>query len=303
MPYFVPYIDSTGLHLPTYEDRLTNLLSAYRSIFGQDTILDESTPDYQLLSVFARALDDLSALLLDTFNARNPDYAVGRALDLLCPLFGISRRPSETDAALRLRLKGAFAARACATRESLEAALRALEYVQDVSVVTNETDQTDENGIPPHSLACVVYSGRNADIAQTIFDKKAPGISTFGTTTANATDAAGRPRAVRFSRPTTLLITIAVKIRPLAGYDPAVQETLRAAIVSYVQSLGIGTPLVVSQLYGVCYSAVPASQRTTFMIGDILTSSSQGSHSDIYPCAWNARLTTVANSVTFTEIT
>ena len=62
MPYFPPYIDSSGLHMPTYEDRMEALADAYRSIFGTDAELSESVPDYQLLSVFARALDDASAL-------------------------------------------------------------------------------------------------------------------------------------------------------------------------------------------------------------------------------------------------
>ena len=64
MAYFAPYIDGSGLHMPTYEDRLSDLVSAYRSIFGIDAELSESVPDYQLLSVFAKALDDTSALVL-----------------------------------------------------------------------------------------------------------------------------------------------------------------------------------------------------------------------------------------------
>ena len=49
MSYFAPYIDGTGLHMPTYEDRLSDLVSAYRSIFGIDEEMSESVPDYQLL--------------------------------------------------------------------------------------------------------------------------------------------------------------------------------------------------------------------------------------------------------------
>ena len=37
--------------MPTYEDRLSDLVAAYRSIFGIDAELSESVPDYQLLSV------------------------------------------------------------------------------------------------------------------------------------------------------------------------------------------------------------------------------------------------------------
>ena len=75
MPYFAPYIDGTGLHMPTYEDRLSDLVTAYRSIFGIESELSESVPDYQLLSVFAKALDDTSALVLQAYNSRNPLYS------------------------------------------------------------------------------------------------------------------------------------------------------------------------------------------------------------------------------------
>ena len=91
MAYFTPYIDETGVHIPTYADRLESLLSSYRTIFGADINLEISSPDYQLLSLFARSLDDLSQLILADFNARNPQYACGAALDLLMPLYGLSR--------------------------------------------------------------------------------------------------------------------------------------------------------------------------------------------------------------------
>ena len=59
--YFPPYIVATGLHMPIYKDRLSALCEAYRSIFGLESEFSESVPDYQLLSVFVRSLDDASA--------------------------------------------------------------------------------------------------------------------------------------------------------------------------------------------------------------------------------------------------
>ncbi len=91
MPYFAPYLDETGLHIPTYEERLEGLTASYKSIFGADINLAESSPDYQLLSVLARALDDMTAVIADLFASRNPNYATGQALDLLLPLLGLSR--------------------------------------------------------------------------------------------------------------------------------------------------------------------------------------------------------------------
>ena len=103
--YFAPYIDSSGVHLPTYQDRLDALVSSYRSVFGPEINLEISAPDYQLLSVFARALDDLSQLILADFSARNPQYASGTALDLLLPLMGLHRE-GATFSTVMLTLSG-----------------------------------------------------------------------------------------------------------------------------------------------------------------------------------------------------
>ena len=92
MSYFAPYIDETGLHMPTYDDRMEDLCSAYRSIFGPEAELSPAAPDYQLLSVFAKALDDTAALVLAAYNARNPAYARGQELDVLLPQYGLARR-------------------------------------------------------------------------------------------------------------------------------------------------------------------------------------------------------------------
>ena len=89
MSYFAPYIDGSGLHMPTYENRLSALTESYRSIFGLDADLSESVPDYQLLSVFARSLDDASSLVLSAFHQMNPMYSwLVRWADWLHPFAG-----------------------------------------------------------------------------------------------------------------------------------------------------------------------------------------------------------------------
>ena len=151
MPYFAPYIDETGLHMPTYEDRLSDLVSAYRSIFGIDSELSGSVPDYQLLSVFAKALDDTSALVLQAYNSRNPLYASGQALDLLLPLYGVTREPGEDDASVRKKISASLSARGAGSLDAIAAAVRACQWVRSAKVYENDTDATDINGIPAPS--------------------------------------------------------------------------------------------------------------------------------------------------------
>jgi len=305
MSYFAPYIDETGLHMPTYEERLEELMTAYRQIFGEGIVLDPAVPDYQLLSVFARALDDTSALVLDEYHSRNPGYATGTGLDLAAQQYGISRFSGETDAQLRIRMRAAMASKGCASAETLLAALKSLRYVRDAAVYVNDGDSADANGIPGHSIACVVYSGLPAEIRETIWKKKAPGIGTYGSSSGSYTDSDGNEHTISYSAPSSTQVTIVVKVRTLkSDFVLADQEdALRTAIVNFVQALGIGKPLIISQLYGVCYSAVPESLRTSFMVTDILSSAAGQAHGDLYPCAWNGRLTTMANLVSFEAVT
>lgn len=100
MAYFKPNVDADGIHIPTYEDILEQLIQEYKGIFGEDVYIEPETPDYQLLSIFARHLDDFSAIAVDVYNARNPDYATGNSLDLLLPLNGMSRKKATPSTAV-----------------------------------------------------------------------------------------------------------------------------------------------------------------------------------------------------------
>ena len=297
MSYFAPYIDSSGLHLPTYEDRLEDLVSAYRNIFGIDSELSASVPDYQLLSVFARALDDVSALALQAYNSRNPLYAAGYSLDLLLPQYGITREAGETDAAVRARIRNALAGRGGNACDALLAAVKSAYGVRDARLYVNETEQTDANGIPPHSIAFVVRNGYSDAIAQAIFDKKPPGIASWGSTTGTAYDAAGEAHEVSFTRYADKMITVYPFITVLPGGDKtAIANAIMPALVDFINELGLGRDVNIPQLYGVAYAS-DAAIANTYVITDIQVSWPGASSivRDIVPCAWNEKITAIRN--------
>ena len=99
MAYFEPYIDVDGIHIPTYQETLDYLIERYKAIFGEEVYMEEDSPDYQLLSVFARCLDDYASLAVDCYNARGINYATGNSLDLLLQLTGITRRDATASTA------------------------------------------------------------------------------------------------------------------------------------------------------------------------------------------------------------
>jgi len=279
--------------MPTYAERLEALMDAYRGIFGPDAELSASVPDYQLLSVTARALDDLSQLVLEAYNSRNPLYASGQALDLLLPLYGLRRQEGETDAHARGRILPALAGNGNASAESIAAAIRQVPDVLQAQVHENCTDETNEKGIPPHSICCVVEAGKKADVAEAIFRKKAPGIGTYGTTAVQVNDGNGGTHTVRFSRPAQSPVNLHIDVTAYAGYDPATTDALGRAAEEYLESLRIGQSLVVPRLYGACYAAA-GGQASAFAISDIRAECPliTGTTREKVPAGWNTRLYT-----------
>jgi hypothetical protein len=288
MSYFAPYIDSAGIHIPTYEDRLTELESAYRSIFGIEAGLDPAVPDYQLLSVFARALDDTSALVLQAYNSRNPMYASGRALDLLLPQYGLARQAGETDAEARARIRSSLSQGTGSYDALVAALLRVPAADMKYRLYVNEGNTTDGNGIPGHSVALVSLAGNTARLAQALFDAKAPGIGTYGSTEVQVQDANGNPHTVSFSRPEYKLTYVYPYIKKLPGADEtAIREAVVPAVMAYIDGLEIGGTLNIPKLYGVIYAAKPEIANT-FVVTDIQAcfAGDQSMTTDLLQCGW-----------------
>lgn len=95
MTYFKPYVDSKGLHIPTYNDILETLVASMKQIYGDDIYLDNSSPDYQLVSVFALKISDTLQAMVYAYNARSPETAIGTSLDSVVKLNGIKRKAAS----------------------------------------------------------------------------------------------------------------------------------------------------------------------------------------------------------------
>lgn len=91
MAYFAPYIDETGIHIPTYQDILDNLIQNAKNIFGQDIYLGVDSQDYQWISVVASKINDTMQSFQGIYNSRGPGTAIGSGLDGIVKLNGISR--------------------------------------------------------------------------------------------------------------------------------------------------------------------------------------------------------------------
>lgn len=148
--------------------------------------------------------------------------------------------PVEPDAALRGRQRFSVAIPSLTVLEGITGAVASLLGVTQVRSYENDTNATDGNSLPAHSIAVVAQGGIAADIASAIAAKKTPGAYTYGTTSATVTDEIGIAHLIRFFRPTDAPITVAVTIKALAGYTTAVGDLIKQAIADYINLTRIG---------------------------------------------------------------
>lgn len=84
--------DGTGLQTATRQEILADLESNFRDIYGNDILLDSSTPDGQWLNILAQKGVDIRGLLMQLYNSFNPNNAQGAVLDQRCAINNVFRK-------------------------------------------------------------------------------------------------------------------------------------------------------------------------------------------------------------------
>ncbi len=92
-------IDQNGATAPAYNDILAGLISSFQSIYGSDVYLGTDSQDYQLLAVFAAAINDANQACLAAYLAYSPTYAQGAGLSSQVKLNGLTRSVSTNSTA------------------------------------------------------------------------------------------------------------------------------------------------------------------------------------------------------------
>jgi uncharacterized phage protein gp47/JayE len=142
----------------------------------------------------------------------------------------------ESDAALRLRRQRSIAGSSQGYTDSLEAKILSLDDVSACNVEENTTAVTDSNGIPPHSVWCVVENGSNADIAEAIYEKKSAGCGTKGSVSVTVTRVNGRTVVMKFDRPVLINLYIRATLAVPSG-GSIDTDYLKAQIVANITYL------------------------------------------------------------------
>lgn len=156
---------------------------------------------------------------------------------------------AETDAELRIRQSQSVALASLTPFDAVDGAIANVEGVTRHKLFENDTETTDANGLPAHSISAIVEGGDATEIANTIRSTKGQGVSTYGTTAVIVTDKYGNPYTIRFSRPVDVPIYVSITIQALAGYSSEVGDEIKAAVASYINSLAIGDSVLLSRVY------------------------------------------------------
>jgi uncharacterized phage protein gp47/JayE len=86
------YVDENGLNLQSLADIVTELETGFKSIYGIDINLDPSSPDGQMINLFAQAKIDILDLISQVYGSFSPTSAIGRVLDQRCAINGVIRK-------------------------------------------------------------------------------------------------------------------------------------------------------------------------------------------------------------------
>ena len=149
---------------------------------------------------------------------------------------GVVGRNRESQADFETRRFASVAKNSHGSVFSLQGALADLDGVVDCQVLENPTSATvTKNGvsIPAHSVAICIYGGADADIAQTIYEKKDAGCGTTGSTTVThtATEAGNAVYQYSIVRPTPTDVHIAVEINKTSQTSATVEQDIIDAVI------------------------------------------------------------------------
>lgn len=156
---------------------------------------------------------------------------------------------AETDAQLRIRQSKSVALPSLTPFDAVDGAIANVSGVTRHKLYENDTDKTDANGLPPHSISAIVEGGDATEIASTIRGVKGQGVATYGDMAVVVTDKYGNPYNIRFSRPSDVPIYVSITIRALSGYTSIVGDQIKNEVSAYINSLTIGSSVLLSRIY------------------------------------------------------
>lgn len=167
-------------------------------------------------------------------------------------------REAESDTALRQRWNASLYTRSVGMTDSIASALMTLNGVTSAYVYENDSDTTDADGRPPHSIEAVVNGGETDEIGLAIWQKKAAGIDTYGSQSVSINDSQGFLHTINFNRPfiVPIYLNITVTEYPEEALPPNAQAMITEAVLNYGNTLTVGNDVIIQRFMGAIYQNV-----------------------------------------------
>lgn len=236
---------------------------------GRKWLLPENTRfDGETLEITAQCQDlgAIEAPVGTIAKISNPQYGW---LTVTNKVPAVKGRPIETDEELRRRQSISTAIPSQNMVNSTIAGIASVAGVTRYKVYENDTNSTDENGIPSHSIAAVVEGGLDGAIAEQIYLRKGPGCGTHGTTTIIYTNSDGLKNEIHFFRPTYQDIVVKVIVKKYATYTTAIEADIKRNITAYIERLGIGVDVTTTGILTAIAASVDDALRPPFALQSV----------------------------------
>lgn len=157
--------------------------------------------------------------------------------------------PVETDAQLRIRQSKSTADPSLTVLDGTTGGIANLPGVQKVQPYENDTEITDANSIPAHSICMVVLGGDTTDICNEIALHKTPGTGTFGDTSETVYDAHGMPLLIAFQRAVPASIQATVTVTANLAWSTDFEALIQDAVAAIINGDDIGETVVYTRLF------------------------------------------------------
>ncbi len=150
-----------------------------------------------------------------------------------------------TDVELRVLREAELSGDGSSPADAIRAHLLEILDVLAVTVFFNNTDITNSDGLPPHSVEALVRVTDDAPHNQLIWDallaNVAAGIATYGSTTGTSLDSTGLAQTMSFSHPTEIPVYVIIHVSVDALNYPAGGDALVAdAIATFGDGFATG---------------------------------------------------------------
>ena len=197
----------------------------------------------------------------------------------------------ETDAQLRIRQRISTAIAAISPMDSLMGTVAEVAGVSRIKGYENDTNETDTNGLPPHSVCVVVEGGDSTAIAEAIAMQKTLGTATYGDTTIPVLDYKDNSIDISFYRVIEVPIQVKVTITALFGYLATIGDAIVAAVADCINATEIGNDVYLTRIIAAA-SLYGTEDAKTFNITAVEIGRESGS-----PPSWGSPPTAASDVV------